>query len=720
MCHNETLERKAKMQAFGGIARDFTVNIVEGNPGRHVCQDMFGHERTRPHGPVEACEFGVEASADSIRGAVQLLWTSSNYQDLIEQYDQAYVYDWSSWQPSTIGGLVGHWQPLVDTNERMDECALNYGYRISNLSIQNGDNSSQWSVSIEYTAYCACVMDRKKCEPRQKDPLLGICPRGATIYIPFNDLGEVIDGEPGTRTKFWSRHPISVFEGQPFREECHAYILFGTRGDSTEVQIELGEECPSHLLRDADHGCHQLSTICYGVRVKHMSVACCSWRYCNDPEDPDDPDCYNKTDAAGQSASGLMGTINAYLIDPEYPDILSPKLASRVGYCAYHSNMSQLFVEFYDGPPDYCYTFLDLTWDRFVDIAIGWNFDLSTDERLDFAPDKHCTVFHGTIREYCPSVTECSDELGFKALVGLCPPVNQIASTRTVVACRCETNPSEPWYLCDERDTVVTVRSKANAVMPECFEGVLPYSENGTYDEKQLERKKGWTVLCYVHTFTNNTTGMMYRKYGFYNPADEHFARHRGMNCFPMNCTEDESFCCCRTSKVPGKVCNDPNNDLWAKSRLVWEAKRVKSERREPEGIPLNDEEFEKCEGKKPSTHSPQALVAGFVGHDMCFFRQLPHELAHTDEDPEKRTIREFYESSMPAPHPLAAAVCNRERWTLRDWLDGCACQLFRRRDDRVWEKYCCCIATKTETVSNAIKRIRSRNQLRTLGHFLE
>ncbi|KAH7698522.1 hypothetical protein AAVH_34385, partial [Aphelenchoides avenae] len=394
------------MQAFGGIARDFTVNIVEGNPGRHVCQDMFGHERTRPHGPVEACEFGVEASADSIRGAVQLLWTSSNYQDLIEQYDQAYVYGWSSWQSFDNRRFV----------ERLDRI-----HRV--LRVRK---------------------DRKKCEPRQKDPLLGICPRGATIYIPFNDLGQVIDGEPGTRTKFWSRHPISVFEGQPFREECHAYILFGTRGDSTEVQIELGEECPSHLLRDADHGCHQLSTICYGVRVKHMSVACCSWRYCNDPEDPDDPDCYNKTDAAGQSASGLMGTINAYLIDPEYPDILSPKLASRVGYCAYHSNMSQLFVEFYDGPPDYCYTFLDLTWDRFVDIAIGWNFDLSTDERLDFAPDKHCTVFHGTIREYCPSVTECSDELGFKALVGLCPPVNQIASTRTVVACRCETNPSEP------------------------------------------------------------------------------------------------------------------------------------------------------------------------------------------------------------------------------------------------------------------------------------
>lgn len=62
------------------------------------------------------------------------------------------------------------------------------------------------------------MKDRKKCEPRQKDPLLGICPRGATIYIPFNDLGQVIDGEPGTRTKFWSRHPISVFEGQPFRE----------------------------------------------------------------------------------------------------------------------------------------------------------------------------------------------------------------------------------------------------------------------------------------------------------------------------------------------------------------------------------------------------------------------------------------------------------------------------------------------------------------------
>ncbi|KAH7725320.1 hypothetical protein AAVH_07113 [Aphelenchoides avenae] len=687
-CQDTECEHNATMQALGDVARDFAVNIVEGSYDRHVCYDMFGHERMRPHDLVNACDFEVEAIANSISGAVQRLWTSNDYQDLIQKYDQVD----NSHQRGLLGNNAARWQSMMDTNEATDQCVLDYGYRLVKRTPRGGSNSSpQSSVSIEYNAYCACMKILTKCEPRQGDLLLGICPRGATIHIPFLSGGVIGDEEtPLTQTKSESKQPISIFGEQPFSKECHAYILFDTRGNETEVQIELGEHCPRAWLRDDDHGCHQFSPRCYGVRAKHTSVACCIWRYCNDPDDPLDPDCLNKTATEGQSASGLMGAITTYLIDPDNPTMLPPKLVNKIGYCAYHSNKSHSFVESHDEPPDYCYTFVDVKWQRFVDIATGWNFNPSFGEGFRFATDKNCTVIHGTARQYCPSIINCTDELGFEALVGSCPPFNETDMTHTVVP------------------------------MPQCYEGVLPYSENGTYDTDKLNKSSSWNVLCYVHTFTDNSTGMKYRKYGFNDPVDEHYARHRGMNCFWLNCTEDESFCCCRTSKVPGKVCNDPNTDLWAEFRVILEERRIKSERRDPEGIPLNDEEFEECEGKQPSTHSPHARVAGFVGHGMCFFRQLPHELAHTDEDPEKRTIREFYEPSMAAPHPLAAAVCNRERWTLRDWLDGCACQLFRRPDDRVWEQYCCCIATKTDTVRKAIWEIRSRNQLRTLGDFLE
>ena len=77
--------------------------------------------------------------------------------------------------------------------------------------------------------------------------------------------------------------------------------------------------------------------------------------------------------------------------------------------------------------------------------------------------------------------------------------------------------------------------------MPQCYDGVLPHSANGTYNNTQVPLLSAWNILCYVHTFTNKTTGLKYRKYGFYDPAaDKHFERYRGMNCFPMNCTEDE------------------------------------------------------------------------------------------------------------------------------------------------------------------------------------
>lgn len=76
--------------------------------------------------------------------------------------------------------------------------------------------------------------------------------------------------------------------------------------------------------------------------------------------------------------------------------------------------------------------------------------------------------------------------------------------------------------------------------MPRCYEGVLPYSETGTYDKEKLTNSSAWNVLCYTQIFTNNITGVKYREFGFYDPAEQHFGNNSGMNCFPVNCTDDK------------------------------------------------------------------------------------------------------------------------------------------------------------------------------------
>ncbi|KAH7725325.1 hypothetical protein AAVH_07119 [Aphelenchoides avenae] len=665
------------------VLRRFQANNLEGSLAR--CKDQFGNAHVTAQDVWPACEYGTMVTAVGLIQAWHFVWTNNNYLDLMEMFGASLLMS----VPERFGNETAAWRPMVDVTERKDQCTLHYGYRRVFRRFQ-----------MYYGVQCACSANLDVCSPVQVHPSEGICPHSATIYVRNDE----------TKFEMMSVHDVKALDvDNPFDDMCYAYLLFRTYADDGfEIQIELGERCPPSRLDAAENGCHQFVQDCYGIQPKHVAIACCSATFCDPFEDVSSCE---KTFAAG----GVISQINSYLWNPENEIELTTKLANQINYCAYHSNV---WSEGYrEERPEYCYVFVDLKWREFVNISSGWNFDYSGGEDLNFPKGKNCTIVHGTVREYCPSVSECIKEV--PALKrNVCPPMEN-DKQHTVVACRCSTHENRTYY-CDENLTATDVLNWVEK--PQCFNGTLPYRARGRYNSSELDllQSEDLNVRCYWYDYPDDN-GKKWREYGFYNPDDARFAGYHSLDCFPADCTQHRTlphFCCCRTAKNGAEsVCNAPESQL-------EEEVHVRKDRREPDGMRTNPVERNLCEDRPWDQHvgvtDPRKLVVGLPVRDMCYYKlELRHRKNSKDHEEVSagEVTRRFYDASLHKKFPLTELLCDRRYWSLSDWLDGCAC--YAVRNGAAWEQNCCCISTTNpDSMDNAV-RSEHEHRLRTFRDFL-
>ncbi|KAH7695577.1 hypothetical protein AAVH_37361, partial [Aphelenchoides avenae] len=606
---------KNRLASLVHVTQRFQTNLVEGSHA--PCKDQFGNAHVTPQDVLPACQYGTHVAAAGVSEVIHFMWTNNNYADLMEMFDK----DLKASTPAADTNGTAVWRPVVDITERKDQCKLKYGY------VLESSEDGNYHFQFYYGAECACSDQLDRCNPVQEHPYEGMCPMAATIYMRNNETALDIE----------SLRDAEVFTDNPFDDFCNASMLFRTYADDRfELQIELGGLCPPSRLDAAENGCNQFVQDCYGIQPKHVAIACCNTTFC-DPDE--DPSCDNITYGAQYASGALMAQINSYLWDPadlsKDPRRLSTKVANQINYCAYHSNV---WSEGYSQErPEYCYVFVDLKWRQFVNISAGWNFDFSRDEHLSFPPGKNCTIVHGTVRAYCPSVSHCINEV--RALKrNVCPPMEN-DKQHTVVACRCSTLENRTYY-CDENITATDVLNWVEK--PQCFNGTVPYRASGRYNSSELTRLQSsdLNVRCYWYDYQEDN-GRKWREYGFYKPDDARFVGYDSLNCFPADCTPNKTlphFCCCRTSRNGAEsVCNNPESNLEQEVQ-VWH------DRRDPDGISMNVVERNWCEGR-PSEHQvnvtgPRELVAGLPVRDMCYYKlELVHR-KNSEGQPKAKVTR--------------------------------------------------------------------------------